>query len=132
MKTKVPKIFGISSSPLQSTANQYQKQIFTYHALPTPQANQPVLEPILDLSGITQELARVLPRRPCSRTVQRWVQQGMPYHLKPRGRGKGGRSSRWFLFSEVYAWLKGATCSRDLVQEAVDLVHQGRRPRQTK
>jgi len=85
------------------------------------------LEPLLDGVQVCDALMPLLHYRPCIRTLQRWVGNGMPHHLRPSARSFAKRARRWFLLSEVYAWLKGEAVRRDLVQEAVDLGH--RRPK---
>ena len=78
------------------------------------------LEPILDCVQLCDALVPLLHHRPCLRTIQRWVGCGMPHHLRPLTRSSAKRARRWFLLSEVYAWLKGDPVRRDLIQEAVD------------
>lgn len=78
------------------------------------------LEPILDGSQLGVALVPLLHHRPCFRTIQRWVGRGMPHHLRPSAGSSAKRARRWFLLSEVYAWLKGNPIRRDLIQEAVD------------
>lgn len=104
--------------------------IFTFTHSGSPVAGsmapriQAGLEPLLDGVQLCDALVPLLHHRPCIRTLQRWVGSGMPYHLRPSARSSAKRARRWFLLSEVYAWLKGVPVRRDLVQEAVDRSHR--------
>jgi hypothetical protein len=91
-----------------------------------PAPMKPIFAPLLTTAQLCEALSSLLHRKPCVRTIQRWVRCGMPHHVRPRTGRRGGKVQRWFLLDEVYPWLLGATISRDLTQEAVDLSH--RRP----
>lgn len=55
-------------------------------------------EPLLDRSQLCEGLARVLPRRPSFRTLERWVLRGLPYGRDPLN----GR--RVYRLSEALGW----------------------------
>ena len=55
----------------------------------------------LTLEQIQDELEKILPERPATRTLYAWMARSknpMPFKFKP---GQG----RWFLLSDVLAWL---------------------------
>ena len=86
--------------------------VFTFTNCESPSAGSMVprlqaeLEPLLDGVQLSDALVPLLHHRPCIRTLQRWVGSGMPHHLRPSARPSARRARRWFLLSEVYAWLK--------------------------
>lgn len=69
---------------------------------------------LLSAQQLLAQLTRVLPRKPCHRTLQRWAQTGLPYRLHP------GSRQRLYLFQEVYEWLCSRLIQRDIAQEAID------------
>jgi hypothetical protein len=86
------------------------------------------LEPFLNATTLCIALQSVLPKRPCARTLQRWVRKGMPFHT-PGGaapQGNLGMRSRLFLFTEVYRWLFGNPIQSFLAQETADRSHNPR------
>jgi hypothetical protein len=68
-----------------------------------------VAEKFLTLAQLQDELAKVLPERPCRRTIYTWMEgraNPMPYLPKPGGIG------RWYRLQDVLAWLESSAKRR--------------------
>jgi len=59
-------------------------------------------EPYLDRSGLREALGHILPSRPSFRTIERWVDRGLPFGRDP------GNGRRRYLLSRVLVWYEDA------------------------
>ena len=68
-------------------------------------------EPALNLVQLKEALLAIRPKKPCSRTVQRWVQN----HGMPCSRDFTG--NRIYFLSQVLTWYQDAHPNRSIAEE---------------